>query len=465
MNAAHEAKLGAVRTWTVTEGLRDGLLERAQAVEGTTDAAAALLYIAAGAESPMLLVAMDLAPHLTEPRAVRAWRECTERLRRVGGVMVMMDSQDHVPPIVGALSTRTSLPLPSDEDLEAVLRSTLRHASRQRPIEVEVNKADVASIIANLRGLTRRQARQVVLDVVSDDRRFDASDIPRMLRAKRRLLQTSGLLEYVESPTDMKQIGGLEKLKEWLAARERGFSERAREFGIDPPRGMLLLGVQGAGKSLCAKAVATAWNRPLLRMDPGVLYDRYVGESEGRLRSALGQAEAMSPIILWIDEIEKAFASAASQSTDGGLSQRMFGSLLTWMQEHRAPVFLVATANNIEALPPELLRKGRFDEIFFVDLPSPAARRQIFEIHLRKRRRDPAKFDISALVGASEGYSGAEIEQGIVSSLHQAFSLGCEPSTEMIAAALENSPPLSVTMDERIAELRRWADGRCVPAE
>jgi hypothetical protein len=465
LNSAHEAKLGSVRTWTVTEGLRDGLMENAQSIEGTSEAAAALSYIAAGAEAPMLLIAMDLAPHLNDPRAIRAWRECIERLRRVGGVMVMIDSQDHVPPIVASLSTRTSISLPNDEDLESVVRSTLRHAARQRPVDVEISKGELSSIIANMRGLSRRQARQVVLDVISDDRRFDATDIPRILRAKRRLLQTSGLLEYVESPADMNQIGGLGVLKEWLTARERGFSEKARDFGIDPPRGMLLLGVQGAGKSLCAKAVATAWRRPLLRMDPGVLYDRYVGESEGRLRSALEQAEAMSPIILWIDEIEKAFASAASQSTDGGLSQRMFGSLLTWMQEHKAPVFLVATANNIEALPPELLRKGRFDEIFFVDLPSPAARRQIFEIHLKKRKREPSKFDIASLITVSEGYSGAEIEQAIVSSLHHAFRQNCDVSTDLIRAALEASPPLSVTMAERIADLRSWADGRCVPAE
>jgi len=223
--------------------------------------------------------------------------------------------------------------------------------------------------------------------------------------------------------------------------------------------------VQGAGKSLAAKAVATAWQRPLLRMDVGNLYDKYIGETERRLREALRQAEQMAPIVLWIDEIEKAFASAAAQSSDGGLSKRMFGALLTWMQEHRAPVFLIATANDIEALPPELLRKGRFDEIFFVDLPDLDARAQIFAIHLKKRKRDPKQFDVALLAQESEGFSGAEIEQSVISALHDAFAAKQELKTEHILNALKNSPPLSVTMSEKVAELREWAQGRCVPAD
>ena len=234
---------------------------------------------------------------------------------------------------------------------------------------------------------------------------------------------------------------------------------------VEAPRGVLMLGVQGAGKSMCAKAIATTWHRPLLRMDVGALYDRYVGESERRLRDALAQAEAMAPIVLWIDEIEKAFASAASQSTDGGLSKRMFGTLLTWMQEHQQPVFLVATANDIEALPPELLRKGRFDEIFFVDLPERETRAQIFAIHLNKRKRDPVHFDLEALADSSAGFSGAEIEQAVISGLHDAFAKHSELGTEHVLRALRNSPPLSVTMAERVEALRAWANGRCVPAD
>jgi SpoVK/Ycf46/Vps4 family AAA+-type ATPase len=202
-----------------------------------------------------------------------------------------------------------------------------------------------------------------------------------------------------------------------------------------------------------------------MRMDVGALYDKYIGESERRLRDTLKQAEMMAPIVLWIDEIEKAFASATSRSVDGGLSQRMFGTLLTWMQERAGGVFTIATANDIEALPPELLRKGRFDEIFFVDLPTLDARAQIFSIHLRKRGRSPEAFDLAALAAASEGYSGAEIEQAVIAALHTAFAAGQALATEHMRKALESSPPISVTMRERIEELRNWAHGRCVPAD
>jgi SpoVK/Ycf46/Vps4 family AAA+-type ATPase len=242
-------------------------------------------------------------------------------------------------------------------------------------------------------------------------------------------------------------------------------SDQAVAFGITPPRGILMLGVQGAGKSLAAKAVATAWRRPLLRMDAGALYDRYIGESERRLREALQQTERMAPVVLWIDEIEKGFASAASQSTDGGLSKRMFGTLLTWMQEHTAPVFLIATANDIEALPPELLRKGRFDEIFFVGLPNLEARTQITSIHLKKRKRDPAHFDVASIAEASAGYSGAEIEQAIIAALNDAFAAHTQLATHHILDALKGSPPLSVTMSEKLEALQAWAVGRCMPAD
>ena len=226
-----------------------------------------------------------------------------------------------------------------------------------------------------------------------------------------------------------------------------------------------MLGVQGAGKSLCAKAISAGWQLPLLRMDPGSLYNSFIGQSEENLRKAFRQAEQMAPVILWIDEIEKAFASASSQSSDGGLSKRMFGSLLTWMQDHKEPVFIVATANDIEALPPELLRKGRFDEIFFVGLPKPQARQKIFEIHLRKRKRNPEDFDLAALAQAADGYSGAEIEQAVISGLYNAFYADQQLTTEVLIKAVNDSVPLSVTMAEKIQDLYAWAEGRCVSAD
>jgi SpoVK/Ycf46/Vps4 family AAA+-type ATPase len=320
-------------------------------------------------------------------------------------------------------------------------------------------------IIRNLRGLTRRQAERIIIETVADDRRFDDDDVNLVISSKRRMLQRGGLLEYIQTPLTLDEIGGMRRLKRWLKIRRNALTPKGEDFGVDAPRGVLMLGVQGGGKSLCAKAVATAWHQPLLRMDPGALYNSYIGESERNLRQALRQTEMMSPVILWIDEIEKAFASAASQSSDGGLSKRMFGSLLTWLQDREAAVFVIATANDIEALPPELLRKGRFDEIFFIDLPGSSTRKKIFEIHLRKRGRDPEQFDLAALAEASEGYSGSEIEQAVVAALHEALARNTKLETRFILSALQTSPPLSVTMAEKVESLRRWAQNRCVPAD
>jgi len=360
---------------------------------------------------------------------------------------------------------RFDISLPDETELETLVLDTLKRVNRETPIEIAISRGGFRTICRNLRGLTRRQAAAIIADVALEDQRFDIKDVNHVLARKRQALQHGSLLEYIETPVSLDEIGGLGRLKKWLAQRQSDNDQQARDFGLTPARGVLMLGVQGAGKSLCAKAIATAWQRPLLRMDVGALYDQYVGESERRLREALQQAEAMAPLILWIDEIEKAFASAAARSTDGGLSQRMFGALLTWMQERTAPVFLVATANEVEALPPELLRKGRFDEIFFVDLPVDATRREIFSIHLKKRRRDPADFDLEALAKAADGFSGAEIEQAVIAGLYESFAAGKELRTEHIRRALAGSPPLSVTMAERVAELRAWAAGRCVPAD
>jgi ATP-dependent 26S proteasome regulatory subunit len=455
-----------VRQWSVVRGITDGLVT-GRPQEGTEHPAAAFFKLAEEINGG-ICVMLDPIAHLGDERTLRAAREMLHRFEQphpTPNRLVIIDHRDSMPAVLRAYSKRLNISAPDEAEIEELVMATLRRIHRQRPIELDISKRDMRAVVRNLRGLSRRQIEQVTTEVVWEDRRFCAADLPAILAHKRQIVECDGLLEFVQAPTDMGQIGGLASLKQWLQRREQALTEEAGEFGLEAPRGVLMLGVQGAGKSLCAKAIATAWRRPLLRLDPGVLYDRYIGESERRLRDALRQAELMSPVILWIDEIEKAFASAASRSIDGGLSQRMFGTLLNWMQEHKAPVFLAATANDIEALPPELLRKGRFDEIFFVDLPSPEARRQIFHIHLKRRSRDPGQFDMEALVDVSEGYSGAEIEQGIISALHEAFSTKTELSTAMLVQALENSPPLSVTMGERIEALRRWADGRCMPAE
>jgi SpoVK/Ycf46/Vps4 family AAA+-type ATPase len=332
---------------------------------------------------------------------------------------------------------------------------------RERPVQATITRELFDQIVLNLRGLTRRQVRQVITTCIMDDRELNEKDLVTIQRSKRKLLEDAGVLDFVESPASLDDIGGLANMKDWLRKREALFGTKTEK----PPRGLLLLGVQGAGKSLAAKAIATAWKRPLMRLDPGALYNKYVGETERNLRDALKQAEAMAPVVLWIDEIEKGFASASSTSNDGGTSRRMFGSLLTWMQEHQSHVFLVATANDIEALPPELLRKGRFDEIFFVDLPTQGVREVIFRIHLKKRGYQPELFDIARLADNSKGFSGAEIEQAIVSAHIDATFAKTSLTTAMVERVLESSPPLSVTMAEKIQWLRDWSKGRCVPAD
>ncbi|MDX2017397.1 MAG: AAA family ATPase [Planctomycetota bacterium] len=455
--------------WSSVQGLRGDVLENSPAEPHTENPAAALAHAATKLPERAMLITLDLAPHLDEPRTLRALRETVESFRARGSRLVMIDHAAHGPDVLATFTTRLDLSPPDDAELEALLKRVLRgagrgEAGRGAKLDVQITRGQFDALLRTLRGLSRRQAESVIADAISDGT-LDAEDLPRVIASKRALLRGAGVLEPVDAPASMDQIGGLSALKAWLGARAGAFSDKAEAFGLVPPRGVMLLGVQGAGKSLACKAIAAAWNRPLLRLDPGALYDRYVGESERRLREALRQAEAMAPAVLWIDEIEKAFASAASRSTDGGLSQRMFGALLTWMQEHREPVFLVATANDIEALPPELLRKGRFDEIFFVDLPTPEAREAIFAIHLKKRKRDPGAFDLARLARASEGYSGAEIEQGVLAALHEAFAKGRDVTTDSLENALRASPPLSVTMSEKIEALRAWARGRCVPAD
>ena len=322
-------------------------------------------------------------------------------------------------------------------------------------------------MVRSLRGLTVRQAMRVVTAAAAEDNRFDDSDVERMMILKRNALgDLGGVLEFVKAPTSMQEIGGLDRLKSWLAMRTAARTTEAEEYGVRTPRGVLLLGVQGAGKSLAAKAIATAWGVPLLRLDASALYDKFVGESERKLRDSLTQADRMAPAVLWIDEIEKGFAAAAGQSSDGGMSRRMFGTLLTWMQERTAPTFLAATANDISALPPELLRKGRFDETFFVDLPHINARKVIFSIHLQKRKQSLAEFDLDALAVRCDGFSGAEIESAIESAMHVSFSDAARALTNAdIMKAIEGSPPLSVVMAEHVAELRAWAAQRCMPAD
>jgi hypothetical protein len=447
-----------LHAWSVVRGVHSGTFATEVEVEAGTEQPGAALRWCWQAGAGRVFVFCDLAPHLDNDVVVRALRELVARAATLGSTVVLVEHRDALPEVVAREAVPFVPSLPDDQELFQVMRATVESLKSDKPVTIELSKEHIRAAVRALRGLTRGQARRLVAEVMASDDRLDATASARLAAARGRLLGRGALLEAVEVGGD--EVAGAANLKRWLELR-RGAIDAAPGAGLDVPRGVLLLGVPGSGKSLCAKTVARWWNRPLVRLDVGSLYDRWVGESERRLREALRQAEAMAPAVLWVDEIEKAFASAASQSTDGGLSQRMFGCLLTWMQERRAAVFVVATANDLEALPPELLRKGRFDEIFFVDLPPLAVRRDIARIHLAKRRLDPAAFDLEVLATAADGCTGADLEAAIASALLEARSAGREPTTADVLAALAASPPLARLMPERIATLRRWAEGRC----
>ncbi len=414
-----------------------------------------------------IFVFHDLATHTRDPQVHRLLRDLQRACQDSKTTIVLIESLP-LPPDIRRLSVRYELGWPSAEEMEQIVRETYQRIRQESLHEVtsRITKREMEQLVQTLRGLTCREAERVVASAIYQDYTLRGDDIPRIVEAKRMLLGAAGCLESIAADFSPDDIGGLENLKAWLRQRRGGFTQKAKEFGLEPPRGVLMLGVQGCGKSLCAKVVAADWKMPLLRLDPGVLYQKYIGESESRLRDALAQAEAMAPVVLWVDEIEKAFASAAaSDSSDGGLSQRMFGTLLTWMQDHRHPIFLVATANDISRLPPELMRKGRFDEIFFIDLPTAEIREQILTIHLGRRGRDPAQFDLAELAKATEGYSGAELEQIVRAGLYGAFADEAELTNEHLLAEIAKTRSLAEMLPERLEQLRSWARQRCVPAD
>ena len=456
-----------VRHWSALRGLSAGRFAD-EFVKDTEPPAAAFAWLIQKAPKQRSVnFFYDLGPHLGDARTVRALKEAIDWARGLFGAIVLVERGLRLPPGLASEAHRVTVPIPSESELEDIVKSAVRDVSQTRKLEASVRRSTLEAIARTMRGLTKRQAERVIVAAATEDDRFNDDDLERVMIHKRNACaDLEGVLEFVQAPVSMDAIGGLGKMKKWLADRHMASSADAESFGLSNPRGVLLLGVQGAGKSLAAKAVATAWKVPLLRLDAGALYDKFIGESERKLRDSLQQADRMAPAVLWIDEIEKGFASASSTSSDGGLSRRMFGTLLTWMQERRSATFMVATANDVSALPPELLRKGRFDEIFFIDLPGSEARHAILGIHLAKRKRDVKSFDMPALVAATDGYSGAEIEAGIESALRDAFGDHQRPlETKDLVEAYRRSPPISVIMADRIAELREWAESRCVPAE
>jgi AAA+ superfamily predicted ATPase len=453
--------------WSMTRGLRlmkpDGTV-RTQLVPPGKPAAALEHVLHSGEQAVYLL--RDLGPHVKDPQVHRLVRDIGPMCRDRRTTLICLEYLPF-PAEASRLVVRYELGWPTTEEVEQAVRDTYQRIRDESLYEVtsRLTRREMDQVVQTLRGLTRSEVERVVASAIYRDYSFSGQDLPALVEAKRHLLGSSGCLEGVAADVSSDDLGGLDSLKRWLQLRRGGFTPAARDFGLQPPRGILMLGVPGCGKSLCAKVVAADWRMPLLRLDPGVLYQKYIGESEQRLREALLQAEAMSPAVLWIDEIEKAFASASADSSDGGLSQRMFGTLLSWMQEHRHPIFLIATANNVEQLPPELMRKGRFDELFFVDLPSAAAREQIWTVHLKRRGRPLEPFDIAELANASEGMSGAEIEQVIRDAMFEVFAQSRELNQADLLSATAATRPLITVMPERIQRLRQWAATRCMPAD
>lgn len=462
------AKLGRnIHDWTLTTGMKVISPDVAEpaVVTGTEKPEHAIRYLTRQTR-PLIAVFRGLASATTKPPIRRLLIDFLDQCDPSRECLILMDDEP-IHPKTESLAVSWRPALPNSDELEVIAKEAFRRLRFDIPGQVtsEIRKTEFDQLVLNLRGLTKSQATRVVESVIYDDNKLGADDLQAVIDEKRRLLESSGSLESVSIDFDIDEVGGLKGLKTWLKQRRGGFTDDAKAYGIQPPRGVLMLGIPGCGKSLCAKAVAADWGMPLLRLDPGVLYQKFVGESENQLRQAIRQAEAMAPVVLWIDEIEKAFASASSASADGGLSQRMFGTLLSWMQDHKEPIFMVATANDISNLPPELMRKGRFDEIFFIDLPDPSARRQIFKIHLKRKRREPALFRLEDLTDASKDLTGSEIEQAITSGLFHAFSDGREVTTEDILKAIAETRPLAVMMSERIDTLRQWASERCVFAD
>ncbi|MDZ4857536.1 MAG: AAA family ATPase [Candidatus Hydrogenedentes bacterium] len=451
--------------WSITDGLRsmNGSPEGRTAAKRLREPLAVLNEVLQ-ADVSALYILKDFHVYLETPEIVRQLRDLASALRRTKKTLILLSPTLLVPPELEKSLTIIDMPLPSYEVLSELLEHTIRSGGASKKFDVRLSPADRDAMVKAAQGLTLTEAENAFAHAIVNDGTLGPDDVKAVAAEKRQVIRKSGLLEFYEVHDDLAGVGGMNLLKDWLRKRIRAFGQDAREYGLPQPKGILLLGVQGCGKSLAAKTISAAWRLPLLRMDMSMIFQSYIGSSEQNMRKALHIAESVAPVILWVDEIEKAFAGVAgSGSGDSGTTARVVGTFLTWLQEKTAPVFLVATANDVQGLPPELLRKGRFDEVFFVDLPGEFERAEIFAIHLAKMKRNPSVFDVTNLAKASEGYSGAEVEQAIVSAMHDSFFAGRDVTTDDILGSIREMVPLSKTMRERIAELREWARTRARP--
>jgi hypothetical protein len=454
----------ALYRWSITEGLRRVDMDREDPPEGAPDISYTLQAIKAADQRGIYLL-LDVVPYLGYASYQRAVRELCERRGSLEHTLVLVGNKIELPPELETLAVRFSLRLPDEHVLLKMVNDEAQLYQREHGGKrVEIDKVALGAIVRNLRGMSMTEARRIARHLIFRDGAICATDLPELAKLKFELLNKSGYLHYEYDTARFADVAGLARLKQWLGQRRGAFCGDVLPPGLDPPKGVLLLGVQGCGKSLAAKAVAGMFEVPLVRLDFGTLYNKFHGETEKNLREALASAEQLEPCVLWIDELEKGLASAGS-SEDGGVSRRVLGYFLTWMAERKSRVFLVATANAVQELPPELLRKGRFDEIFFVDLPDFAARAEVFRLHLAKRKVDFGEFSLNTLAEASEGFSGAEIEQAVVGALYAAHAERAPVDEYKLLNEIRGTRPLSVLMAEQVQGLREWARTRTVPAD
>ena len=411
-----------------------------------------------------VFVLKDFHRHMDNPVVVRRLRDVGQKFSANRRTLVLTAPSIEMPPELASLVEFLDLPLPGPDRLREMIRETYTRLAAAHTLKLQLDANGVDAMAANLRGLTEEAAERAISQTIVARLALSPQCVTDVLDAKKALLKRSEMLEFVDSTDNMASVGGLENLKRWLEQRRGAWDDHARQFGLDPPKGVIILGVQGCGKSLCARAVAGEWKLPLVKFDTAAVYDKFIGETEKRIQKVFRVAEGLAPCVLWIDELEKVFAGSGpdSASADAGVSSRLLASFLSWMQERKPAVFVAATCNNVTVLPPELIRKGRFDELFFVDLPSAAERKQVFSIQLTKRKRNPADYDLDQVAEAANGFSGAEVESAVQTALYAAFANKHDLTAEDLLTALKTTVPLSVTRAEEITKLRAWAKERAV---
>ncbi|MFZ4728552.1 MAG: AAA family ATPase [Pseudanabaena sp.] len=405
-----------------------------------------------------VFVLRDFDRFLEDVAIARKLKNLARRLKSEAQNIIVLASQINIPDSLSEFFSILEFPLPNPSELRTEIEQIACSVSYSNPTcDIQLDKQAIDDLVRAGQGLSLEKMRRVLAKAIAENGRLRPDDVDLILEEKRQSIRQTQILEFYPSTTEINDIGGLDNLKEWLLRRGSAFSDRARKYGLPHPRGLLLAGIQGTGKSLTAKAISHHWHLPLLRLDVGRLFAGLVGESESRTRQMIQLAEALSPCILWIDEIDKAFAGTDGRG-DSGTTNRVFGTFLTWMAEKTSPVFVVATANNIRTLPPELLRKGRFDEVFFVGLPNQEERSQIFSVHVSKYRPHNIRaYDIDRLAYETPDFSGAEIEQGIIEAMHIGFSQNRDFTTDDILEAASQIVPLAQTAQQEIQVLQEWA--------